>query len=102
MSQGSQIKIIDVVNVGSTLDVERLLKQGFDPNEPDEYGNYAIIVAASRNDIATFKVLMNGGAKLHVINNDGYSAMTFAKANSNEEMIKLIEKTPNPYQRKRN
>jgi ankyrin repeat protein len=99
----SEIRIIDVVSIGATKDVQELLKKGLDPNIPDEFGNYAIIVAAERNDIDTFKVLKEGGANLHKINDDGHSALTWAEANQNNEMINLINSVPkHDYRRPKN
>ncbi len=90
MQDGPEIRIIDVVSIGATQDVKKLLEAGYDPNVADEFGNYPIIVAAERNDIDTFKILAEGGAKLSVINNDGHSALTWAQVNENNQMIQLI------------
>lgn len=88
--QENDIKIVDVVSVGSLNDVEKLINAGYDVNESDDFGNTPIIIAASRNDLAMFEILKAAGGKVNVSNKDGQSALTWAKHHNNNEMVNLI------------
>lgn len=91
MNEGPKIRIVDLVFLGATNDVKKLIAAGFSVKEKDDFGNYPIVVAASRNDLETFEVLLNAGADTTVFNDDGRSAMTWAKAFNNEKMIALLD-----------
>jgi len=96
MQKTNEPEIIDFVALGQIDDVKKLIVMGKDVNNPDKYGNYAVIVAASRNDFETLKLLVEAGAKLNVFNRMGDDALIWAVRNDNMRMKDYIEEnTPN-------
>lgn len=92
MKNGSGLKLTDAVSLGQTEDVRLLIQKGADVNEADEFGNYAAIIAASRNDLETLKVLVEAKVNLTVFNKSGENALFWASCNKNHEMENLIRK----------
>lgn len=91
MQDERDIRIVDVVSLGQTIDTMALIKRGLNVNEPDGNGNYPVTVAASRNDLETLKVLIEAGANVNRFNRMGQTAIDWARRYNNTEMIELIE-----------
>lgn len=68
-----------------------LIQHGKDVNEANSDGDCAVLVAARRNDLELFKILIEAHANLDVKDAAGCSVLDWAKQYNNTEMIELIE-----------
>lgn len=89
--KGAKIKIADVAALGLVGDVTRLINAGYNFDEANDYGDYPITIAASRNDLKVLKVLVEAGADLTVAGEDGRTALQWAEFHQNAEMQELIQ-----------
>ena len=74
-------KLFEAVSDQSTKLVERLLKQGADPNIPENNGTTPLMEAASGEDIAIIDLLLASGAKLDAQDHFGDTALDYARNN---------------------
>ncbi|MFN0279662.1 MAG: TonB family protein [Pyrinomonadaceae bacterium] len=68
-----------------------LLEAGADPNVNDRRGITPLMIAAFRGRVAFVGLLLKKGAKVDAMDQKGYSAFSYAKANGDKETIKLLE-----------
>lgn len=94
MSKDLKVSIADVVSLGLIEDVKRLIKVGYNLNEQDQFGNYPVTIAASRNDTKMVHVLLEAGADGSVMDDSGMSASSWATFYKNQEMINIINSHP--------
>lgn len=92
MENERDVKIVDVVSLGQLEDTRELIRRGLDVDDPDENGNYAVTMAARRNDLEILKILIDAGAELNLFDGMGRKAITWARKYKNQEMIDEIEK----------
>lgn len=86
-------KLFELIELGITSDIEKLLiNKNVDINERNEISATPAIVAASRNDFDTLKVLIAAGADLSLTDYNNWSALNWATFNQNDEMIDYIQK----------
>ena len=86
------LELLQIVSLGQIRALENLLSRSknLDVNEKDEYGNFAAIIAARRNDLDMLKLLVEHGAKLDLKDGFGRTIMGWAIKYKNEETIKYI------------
>lgn len=76
--------------------VDYLLKnQYFGVDDYDDNGNTALIVAAKYNRPELVKLLLEYGANVSLLNQEGQTAMDYAIRNDNDEIIEMLEKYEN-------
>lgn len=91
--QIKQVKIVEYASIGQIEAVKNVLDQGYDADEKDNYGNCAVLAAASRNDMEMLRLLTETGkANLDVKDFAGRSALDWARENDNPEMEHYISK----------
>jgi ankyrin repeat protein len=76
-------------------EVERLLKEGHDPNVPDEFGETPLHLAISRcgTKFATFSIVLNllkHGARPNAINPAGVTPLHLAAAKADETTVRVL------------
>ncbi|STX81227.1 ankyrin repeat protein [Legionella busanensis] len=92
-----QIPIIEMAKLGQTEAIIEWLNTYTQKNdllnidEEDDEGNYAILIAARRNDLETLKILVDHGANRDVADVYGRNALYWAKENGNAEMQVLLK-----------
>jgi ankyrin repeat protein len=84
-------ELIKLAYAGETEHIESQLKKGADPNVCDESGNTPLLIATSRNDLATVKVLLEYNARANVKNAAEYTPLLNAELHKNDEMIKQVK-----------
>lgn len=72
--------------------IDLLLKYDADINQKDLNGESPIFSAIYNSDVKTFKYLMDKGANLLIVNNDGDSLKDVAKDYYETDIIKLLNK----------
>ena len=78
---------------GDAEDVLAILGEGVDPNGSNAIGQTSLHVAAIWGHANVARVLINNGASVDLVNNDGQSPLWFAVRNDKIEFVKvLIEK----------
>ncbi|MGE3318300.1 MAG: ankyrin repeat domain-containing protein [Candidatus Berkiella sp.] len=90
-NQERPVAIADLVSLGQLEDVKKLIQSGHSVNEPDDSGNYPVIIAAEQNDLAMLKILVEAGAKVQRLNESGQNALSWAQTHQNQEMIDFIQ-----------
>ncbi|MEK7433240.1 MAG: ankyrin repeat domain-containing protein [Cyanobacteriota bacterium] len=81
--------------------LEKILKEGFDINSTDSYGNTVIILCVDDCDIfgeQLFHFLISNNANIHKKNNQGESALSIAEKNKNQDMVDLLLRWEKSYQ----
>lgn len=91
----SIVRLIYFVSVGHIRAVKELLDKHYDPNEKDEMGNTAIMIAAERNDFNMVKVLFENGSRLDVKDSGGRTPLGWAEKNKNPKMVSFIQQELN-------
>jgi len=90
----SNIELLSLVSLGAPPEeIEKLLKEGWDPNVRNQDAITPASIAAERNDLEVLKLLIAWGANVDLPDMAGYTPLTYAQLNENAEMIKLIEET---------
>lgn len=79
-----------VFRKGNTKLAELLLKHGADINSKNEYGETALVNAASFNKIAVVKFLLSNNASPNIIDANRRTAFSYACCHDNEEMLLLF------------
>jgi ankyrin repeat protein len=85
--------LIEVARWGETNLVTFLLKHGADPNKKGHLGATPLIAACittSAGRTPTLKALIDGGADVTLKDQFGFTALTVAKRNKNEELVKFL------------
>lgn len=83
--------MLDVVKMQGGLDVlSCLIDLGADVNTADISGNTLLIIASCLNKKKMVKILLDHNAKLDCINCNGYSALSCAQKNQNQEIVDLL------------
>jgi len=77
---------------GNLAEAQRLLKQGADPQVPNNYGVNALLLAADIADTALIQALLKAGADATSANADGETALHLVARSSNVEAAKLLIK----------
>jgi ankyrin repeat protein len=67
-----------------------LLKKGADPNARDQYGETALIAAASWSYRDTVVVLLRHGADVNAKSNDGTTALIFASSRNDPTIVRML------------
>lgn len=78
---------------GHTKCVEFILSHGGDPNRKDRLGNILLHVATRNNVIDSVRLLLDVGADVYGVNDDGLLAKALT---TDAELISLIEEYENP------
>ncbi len=91
MESKKKLAIIECAELGQINSVISLIQDGKDVNEANSDGDCAVLVAARRNDLELFRILIEADANLDVKDAAGCSVLDWARLNNNTEMIKLIE-----------
>lgn len=79
--------------------LEELAKHGADVNAVDEFGNTALMIAASDNDLETTKCLVKLGAKTEIQNRkrQGQTALHLAVSKGHVQIVRcLLENGADP------
>ena len=84
------VDIIEYTKRGMVDRVKMCIGCGADVNKKDDFGNYAILVAAERGNMTILKLLVQAGAKLDVKCN-GVSALIIARSDEDELMVNYIK-----------
>lgn len=84
------VDIIEYTKIGMTEGVKEMIKMGEDVNEKDADGWCAVVWAAYRNDMEILKLLVENGAKLDVRGGCGFTPLSYARSNYNQEMCDYI------------
>ena len=66
------------------------IRKGDDVNAIDGNGRSALILAASRGDSETCRILLEAGADPHILDKDGNNALSFAKDAGRIELASLL------------
>jgi ankyrin repeat protein len=88
--------LIEAIELNNLVIVKKLLVNGANPNAPsrailDEPWWYnPIHIAAQMGNIEVFKVLVNYGANMNVINNDNWTVLCYAARNGSLEIVKYV------------
>jgi ankyrin repeat protein len=77
---------------GDLAEAQRLLKQGADPQVPNNYGVNALLLAADIADTGLIQALLKAGADARSANADGETALHLVARSSNVEAAKLLIK----------
>lgn len=89
------VDIIECTRRGMSERVAHYIGTGDDVNEKDYNGDYAVVVAAERNDFKILKMLVDAGARLDV--QKYVSPLQWARHNKNQQMIDyIVEKLRDP------
>lgn len=84
---------------GKRNDVSWLLEEGADPDIVDKEGWSAIHYAAQRNDVQTIRLLLNAGANVHIMNENGNNPLfcaVFSFSGNGDCITCLLEHGANP------
>ena len=84
------VALIEITSLGLLGDVKRMLMNGYDANEADEYGTTAALVAAEQNDLSMLKLLVEHDASLSVKDGRGRTIIGWAEKHKNQAMIDFI------------
>ena len=90
--------VVDAVLRGTVVDVRRMLDQGADVNDRSE-GTMPLIVAVQMGKLEIAQLLIERGAELERADNNGFTAMKWAKQRGDGPMVNLLERAgaKNPY-----
>ena len=72
--------------------MQLLLKNGFDPNLTDRYGNTPLHYAAENDDIEYVKLLLRNGADSKILNKRNQNPLFYAVASENTAIFKTLIK----------
>ena len=82
--------LIDAVRDNDAERVRALLKEGADPNERDEMGMPALMIAACYGHTECVKALLEGGANPNIQSNNGETALMEAANNGHMECVRAL------------
>jgi len=74
---------------GSTIEIQRLVRDGADLNARDSFGRTPLMVAAFRRDAAVARALIELGANVNALEHQSYDVMTIAAVQNDLDMLKL-------------
>jgi len=74
---------------GSTVEIERLVRDGADINARDGFGRTPLMVAAYRRDVAVARALIELGANVNALEHQSYDVITIAAVQNDPEMLNL-------------
>lgn len=74
---------------GSTIEIERLVKDGADLNARDAFGRTPLMVAAYRRDLSVARALIELGANVNALEHQSYDVITIAAVQNDLDMLKL-------------
>jgi len=81
--------LLYATSMGYTFLVKKLVER-CDVNIQDIEGNTALMLAAKNGDVVAVKILMDAGAKIDMLNNDGHTALDYAEKYKHWKVIRLI------------
>ena len=84
------MEMLKAIEIGQISVVRRLILEGHDVNEFSESMNCPLLEAASRNDTAIVKLLMEHGANPNVEDVKGRSPLSWAQTHGNTLMGKML------------
>ncbi len=86
-----QMAFINASLHGQTYEVEKLIKEGADPNETESsFGATALTIASYFGYVEIVKVLLKNGAKPNITDRIGCTALMCASRNGYTEIVKLL------------
>jgi ankyrin repeat protein len=91
------IAILEVTALGIIADVKALIAKGCDVNQKDRYGNCAVLMAASRNDMGILRELVAAGGRVDIEDHFHHTPRSWAEENDSNEMISFIDTTMQSY-----
>ena len=83
-------EIADAMESGDFSQVQVLIRQGDDVNEPQVDGATALHWASQWNDVRSAELLINAGAEVNVANRTGATPLQLAAINGSPEMLELL------------
>ena len=86
----------------SDLLVRFMLEEGVFPNDIDNCGRTALMVAVEKKASKTIKTLIDGGADLNLQNGDGWTALMFSVYQDASVIKQLLSAGVNPHLRNKN
>ena len=86
----SMMSLANAIIYGEPFQVEQLLKQGFNPNEIDEYGFRPLIEAAIADKKDMAELLLHYGAQVDQEDSTGRTALHWAVENNNVLLAALL------------
>ena len=91
--QGDSInKLLKLASLsGVVVAIRHYIKKGDDINLSDAKGFTPLMLAASKGRSEACSVLIDSGADISLMNNDGNSAIDIAKANGFVDLTKILE-----------
>jgi len=91
------VAFIKFARFGDEVAVETALDAGIDPNVTDpQTGDTPLIVAAREGHEGIVKILVKGGGKVKVTNENGYSAVDVAHSSGHDRIVNLLRKRGAP------
>lgn len=89
-SGGTRDALFDAVRADDRAAVDRLLKQGVNPNEQEDDGATPLAWAAMRSNREIAESLLKAGARPDIANGLGVGPLSIAVANASPEMVTLL------------
>lgn len=86
----SAAEIADAMKAGDFTQVQALVRQGVDVNEPQVDGATALHWASQWNDLQSARVLLRAGADPNIANRTGATPLELAAINGSPEMLELL------------
>lgn len=84
------MNLYQAANMGDVESVERLLKDGVDPNEMSDFANGPLHAAANTGSVELAKVLIDAGCNVNAINDDGVTPLMRAANHGRAAFCKTL------------
>jgi uncharacterized protein len=85
------VQLSFLASLGQIRAVKEMLVNQYDPNEKDDNGCTAVMVAAQRNDFEMLQLLAKYGASLDVKDSCGRTPLGWAERYKNAKMVSFIK-----------
>lgn len=82
--------LYDAAKRGDTAEVRRLLEEGADPDEPNEHGWTALMIAVAQSEEETARLLLAKGADPKIDNLLDRNALMYASRYGNVELVRVL------------
>ena len=79
-----------VIDTSCPEQVQRMIKNGADPNAKDPFGFTALMWAANQGDVSMAEVLVKGGANVNEQRRSGSTALVRAATNDRANVAKFL------------